>query len=223
MKRNTIFILLILSVFVGVKAQNTQATAVNVSGAENAYFNYANEQNTATFTNTYGRSTNDVWHKLVLTRAMEIVISHCGSTLSDTYMYLLNSSGTVIVSNDDCDGLVCENSYLSYIKRVLMPGTYYIVSEGYSSNGKILLTVRGNSSPNYLPHTNTGIKSENFTYTSTQNTDNSQNYYAGQSSKDVTYKLTLTRAMDITLSHCGSTLPDTYLHLGNVRKLILHL
>jgi hypothetical protein len=75
---------------------------------------------------------------------MEIVASHCGSALSDTYMHLLDASKNLIVSNDDYSGTgMCSSRYHSYIKRQLTAGTYYIVSEGYSGSGNITTAITG--------------------------------------------------------------------------------
>jgi len=58
-----------------------------------------------------------------------------------------------------------------------------------------------------------GNKAFAFSYTDTKNTVNYTNDYWGQPSNDVFYKFTLTRAMDISIDHCGSELFDTYLHV----------
>jgi DNA-binding beta-propeller fold protein YncE len=75
---------------------------------------------------------------------MEVIIRHCGSTLSDTYLHLLNEAGTVILYNDDySQANHCSSSLHSYLKTVLQTGTYYVVSEGYSQNGGIQTTIEG--------------------------------------------------------------------------------
>ncbi|MBV5342329.1 hypothetical protein JZU68_01490, partial [bacterium] len=58
-----------------------------------------------------------------------------------------------------------------------------------------------------------GNKAFAFSYSDTKNTVNYTNDYWGQESSDVFYKFTLTRAMDISIDHCGSELYDTYLHV----------
>ncbi|GHT34762.1 hypothetical protein FACS189434_11480 [Bacteroidia bacterium] len=50
-----------------------------------------------------------------------------------------------------------------------------------------------------------GVFSANFTCASTQNMANYTNNYTARSSKDVFYKFTLTKAMEITIAHCSST------------------
>ena len=59
-------------------------------------------------------------YAFTLSVPMEVVVSHCGSALSDTCMHLLDASKNLIVSNDDYSGEGrCSNSYHSYIKRQL--------------------------------------------------------------------------------------------------------
>jgi RHS repeat-associated protein len=216
MKKYIISILL-LNVFGGAYAQNTQQSPVDI-GSKSAAFTYSSTLNTAIYTNNYtGRTANDVFYKLTLAKAMEVVINHCGSEVSDTYLHLLDSSGKLIVSNDDYSGVgKCTKTTHSYLKRVLPTGTYYVVSEGYSQNGNITTTITGSiPALSALPYTDAGSKSASFTYLNTQNTVNTGNYYLGASANDVLYRFTLTKAMDITISHSGSTLSNTYIHLLN--------
>ncbi|MDR2408492.1 MAG: pre-peptidase C-terminal domain-containing protein, partial [Bacteroidales bacterium] len=108
---------------------NTLANPV-VAGSFGSAFQYSNSQNTDDFTNDYvGRPNNDVFYKFTLTVPMTVTISHCGSTLGDTYLHLLDASGNRIAYNDDYSGQ-CSSHYHSYLKKVLYAGTYYVVSEG---------------------------------------------------------------------------------------------
>jgi hypothetical protein len=116
-----------------------------VAGSFNSAFQYSNSQNTVNFTNDYvGRSANDVFYQFTLTVPMAVTISHCGSTLSDTYLHLLDASGNRIAYNDDYSGEgQCSSTLHSHLKKMLSAGTYYIVSEGYSQNGEIKTAVEG--------------------------------------------------------------------------------
>jgi len=60
-----------------------------------------------------------------------------------------------------------------------------------------------------------GSKAQTFSFTDTKNTALYQNNFQGQSTNDVFYKFTLSQAMEISISHCGSELYDTYLHVLN--------
>ncbi len=116
-----------------------------IAGQFSSDFQYTNTQNTTGFTNQYvGRSTNDVFYQFTLTQEMEVTMTHCGSALSDTYMHLLNATGSLIASNDDYSGEdKCSSSLHSFIRRELAAGTYYVVSEGYSQNGSIQTNISG--------------------------------------------------------------------------------
>ena len=106
--------------------------------------------NTGYYTDQYGHSTNDTFHKFTLTGDMMVTITHDGSTLDDTYMSLLDSNGNLIESNNDYDGEShCSDIRQSFIQRQLQAGTYYVVSEGNVSDGIIRLNVIGNSSPDF--------------------------------------------------------------------------
>ncbi|MDR1716872.1 MAG: FG-GAP-like repeat-containing protein, partial [Prevotella sp.] len=193
---------------------NTQATAIDL-GSKSGLFSYTDTKNTADYTNNYtGQPSNDVYYRFTLTSAMDITISHCGSEVNDTYVHLLNASGAKITSNDDYSGDgKCSSTYQSYLKMTnLAAGTYYVVSEGYSQNGNITTNIQGG--PNRVEY-DLGTKSGSFTYTHTQNTASCPNSYTGRPANDVFYRFTTTVPMDVVISHCGSSVSDTYVHLLN--------
>ncbi|MDR1156484.1 MAG: FG-GAP-like repeat-containing protein, partial [Bacteroidales bacterium] len=115
-------------------------------GSFSSSFQYSNTKNTVLYTNAYqGRPTNDVFYKFTLTRNMKVTMTHCGSGSGlDTYMHLLDASGSLIASNDNYSGDgACSSSYHSFIQCDLNAGVYYIVSEGYSQNGSIQTNITG--------------------------------------------------------------------------------
>jgi hypothetical protein len=117
-----------------------------IAGTYGTDFQYSDTQNTALFTNSYeGNTTKDVVHKFTLTQNMEILITHCGSVVEDTYMSLLDASGNLIASNDGYEGYGdCENPYQAFLRRNLAPGTYFVVSEGgYEEDGVIQTGITG--------------------------------------------------------------------------------
>ncbi|MCS2303071.1 hypothetical protein NXX23_12445 [Bacteroides ovatus] len=79
---------------------------------------------------------------------MDVVFSHCGSELEDTYMSILNGAGELLYSNDDYAGEgQCENEKHARIEVKKLPsGTYYVVSEGSVDNGRITTTIEA---PNF--------------------------------------------------------------------------
>jgi RHS repeat-associated protein len=202
---------------------NTRQNPI-IAGTYSGNFQYANSQNTTNFTNNFtGRSTNDVFYKFTLNKKMEVIIKHCDSSI-DTYLHLMDASENVIAYNDDYYGEnTCSDGRHSYLKRELEAGTYYVVSEGYSQNGVILTQISG--SVIHLPGDSrqdpisVGIYNNSFQYSNTQNTVNFTNQYTGRSTNDVFYCFTIYRNMNVTLTHCGSSI-DTYMHLldafGNV-------
>ena len=120
-------------------------------GSKSDGFSYSSTLNTRDYTNQYtGRSTKDVFYRFTLTVPMNVTVTHDGSILQDTYMSLLNSAGALIVSNNDYSGDGhCSNTHQSFIRRQLAAGTYYVVSEGYSTNGVIKTNITGNVDGGY--------------------------------------------------------------------------
>lgn len=96
------------------------------------------------FTNSYTGANNqaspDVWYKFLVPVTTTVQISHCGSGF-DTYMHLLDNTGTQIAFDDD-NGPLCSG-LKSSISMSLAPGVYYVVSEGYGNNtGGIITTIK---------------------------------------------------------------------------------
>ena len=129
---------------VGISMQNPV-----FAGNFSTTFTCPNTKNTTTFANNYPTTdkppTKDVWYKFTLLTTMEITISHCGSALGDTYLFLLDASGNRIAYNNDTLTSVsgCSSSYHAYLKKILPAATYYVVSEGYSQDGEIKTTISG--------------------------------------------------------------------------------
>ena len=118
----------------------------------------------------------------------------------DTYLYLLNSSGSVIESDDD-DG----SGYDSRISRYLSSGTYYVVAATYSSgrSGSFNLSVQGSVSNLRKISTRTQSVSGSWTSSGGRNPLRSGN-------KFITLKINTSgeRTIDLT-----SPTVDTYLYI----------
>lgn len=102
---------------------------------------YENTQNNSTsngFDNDLGHVSDDIYYKFTIASTSLVTADHCTSGLSDTYIYLLNSNKQVITQIDDY-GPVCS-SYKASFSVNLSAGTYYIVSEGYSTNAGDITT-----------------------------------------------------------------------------------
>ena len=121
-----------------------------VAGTYSGSFSYSNTQDTHTFSNRMGQATNDVYYTFTLSTEMNVTITHQGSSLQDTFLYLLNSSGSVIESNDNYSGGGhCSDTCQAFINRQLSPGTYYVVSEGKTANGIITTNIIANTEAGY--------------------------------------------------------------------------
>jgi len=133
-----IFILLVLLAGITIRAFSqgtTMGTAIN-AGSYNASGSYSDTKTNSTangFINNYGQASPDVWYSFTIGGGTNSVnVSLCESNF-DTYLHVLNSSGTEIASNDD-NGPLCTSSRSSLSFTNLAPGTYYAVAEGYSTN-----------------------------------------------------------------------------------------
>lgn len=73
-----------------------------------------------------------VCYKLTLPYAMDIELSHCGSEVKNTQMYLLDKGGNRLAYNKGYSGInACDNPGHAYLaKAALTAGTYYVVSVG---------------------------------------------------------------------------------------------
>ncbi|MFN4253893.1 MAG: MopE-related protein [Saprospiraceae bacterium] len=87
-----------------------------------------------------GSSSPDVFYRYTTGPCQtDLTVSLCSGTNYDSYLYLLDSAGTLILSNDDYCGL---RSFFSY--TLDSNSTYYIVVDGYSGNqGNYGMTVTG--------------------------------------------------------------------------------
>ncbi len=91
-----------------------------------------------------------VFHKFTITKAMDVTISHCGSEIPSTNIYVKDEHGSYIVYGvfSPNEEACCENIDQVYLPlEGLLPGTYYIISEGYQEDGELTITIRGDTSP----------------------------------------------------------------------------
>ncbi|KAA6302468.1 MAG: tRNA nuclease WapA [Candidatus Ordinivivax streblomastigis] len=223
MKRYLYTIILLLVGGCAVFAQGSMQSPANI-GTQSSPFYYGYMINTVGYSNTNnynGNHTNDVYFKLTLSKPMGIT-AYClngdsyGAGGVDAYLYVLDASGNPI----DYDwheyvesGISLNVDHYGYFRKLLPIGTYYIAVEGYHENGIVDPRVIGTTVAFSVPYTEAGSYSSSFAYSGTVNTATTGNFYQGKSTNDVKYKFTLTRPMDVTISHCGSELSDTYLSL----------
>ncbi|HEY8687689.1 MAG TPA: PPC domain-containing protein, partial [Chitinophagaceae bacterium] len=89
-------------------------------------FTYSDTKNNSTingYGNEFGQSSDDIYYRFTVQAGTQITISHCGSQVSDTYLWLLNSSGSIVASDDDY-GPSCS-SFQASLSTTLTAGTYY--------------------------------------------------------------------------------------------------
>ena len=126
---------IIISVLLSLSS-SAQPIGANMSNPLNAGtfpgnpYSYTKNNSPANgYLNDIGNPSTDIYYKITITRAGLVRASHCSSTF-DTYMFLLNSQGVIVASNDD--GNYCSGYFQAAINEQVEPGVYYIVSEGWN-------------------------------------------------------------------------------------------
>jgi hypothetical protein len=178
------------------------------------YGNYYTSGNSA---QPNGRATNDVFFRFELGYDSDVEINTCGSSI-DSYLHLLKEDGTWLASDDD-NNFCGSGSLHAYLRRNLSKGKYFVVIEGWGSNGDIKLSIKNNTSAagisrstaidlgtlaNCLNKSVTGTNSSAACFT---------NSFTGssQASPEAYYKFTLSQASTVNISMCAAW--DTYMHL----------
>lgn len=159
-----------------------------------------------------------------LLRNMDITISHCGSEIDITDIYLLDEVGNNIgnkigVTVDES----CGHQGHAYVKRLnVPPGIYYVVSKGATRKGKITTRVTGTLTIEVPAITELAERIGDisffeplFVYESTKDTSEPEIGYQGYDDyrDGVCYRFTLPRTMDVEVSHCGSEVNNTEVYL----------
>ena len=125
-------------------------TAID-AGTYGSSFLFTDTRDTSGYTDCTGHTSfpgkpgNDVFYKFTLTAPLDLMISHCGSVLTDTYLSLLNADGETLYSNDSYAGEEqCGSPENALIKVDNLPaGTYYVISEGNIENGFVTINIEG--------------------------------------------------------------------------------
>jgi len=134
----------------------TFSDPINVGTLTKYLPSYTDTKNNTCYGNEYGQVSPDIYYKFKINENTQVSISNCGSGF-DTYIHLLNSSGTLLASNDD-NGPICTGTEASLV-MALSPGEYYVVSEGRGSGTGFLKT---NISLAYGDDTRNWIMTRNF-------------------------------------------------------------
>lgn len=125
-----------------------QGPPVTYLGAFYSEFRYSDTRNTVNgiggFKGFPFAETNFVVNEFTLEKDMDVVISHCGSEISETYINLYKYSGNDMStwSESDLANLNCSPSSTS-LRCSLPPGKYAIISRGKKENGNIKISITG--------------------------------------------------------------------------------
>lgn len=111
------------------------------AGGTYTYSDTKNNRVTFGYGDDMGQPSDDIYYQFTIQGTASVDISHCSSTF-DTYMWLLDASGNIMASNNN-NGTLCPSSTAASLRIASLPaGTYYIVSEGFSTNfGNIVTAV----------------------------------------------------------------------------------
>jgi len=114
-------------------------------GSKNEPFSYTHTQDTRNCGNTWPvRPTNDIHYKVKIEKTMDLIISHCGSALTNTCVTMVNANNSSQVWSSCSSGGKCNSAGNAELAVENVPaGTYTIISEGATQNGVILTSVQG--------------------------------------------------------------------------------
>ncbi len=202
------------NITINIHAFNEMPLVYNNIGSYNDLFTYVDTQNTVSHNNNYGHSTNEIGYKFTINRPMAISVSLCGSEISGgTCLYLLSSSQQLLSSGYN---MVCpDNKQQAYLWMILEPGTYYVIAEGFTENGRISISIEGDHPvPESFMDLNNPTR-QSFEYSETEHTEWWCNQ-TGESSGDITYRMELAIPMIVTISHCSSDAQRTAIYLWDV-------
>ncbi|MDR6238866.1 thiol protease/hemagglutinin PrtT [Aureibacter tunicatorum] len=191
-------------------------------------YDFVDSRDNDSYGNKYVGSTNqpseDIFYKFELKKKSEVEVSTCGSPMSDTFIHLLDANGNMVFENDEAYES-CPSTHYSYLKEMLEPGVYYVVSEGYTNSSGVINTQikteeyvmkPGSELAASIPTFLLAINEPSRSYTNTLATyglgDHFKGYY-NQPSEDIFYNFELQTEADVTINTCGSPLYDTYIHL----------
>ncbi len=151
-------------------------------------------------------SGNDIIHKFTLEDPLDVSISHAGSAVNKSKIYLLNASmGVIATSESGAGDPKGSNLNHAFLKRELLPaGTYYIVSEAASQDANLIVSL--NTTPKEKSVIDIGSKSSGFVYSDTKRFQDYTNTYTANANVDIEYKLAITQVMDLAMSFTGGTL-----------------
>ncbi len=103
-------------------------------------FQYTDQKDTRLYRNEYSHYPfNDVFYRFTLTKEMDITLSHISQELNESRIFLITDH-LICIGEYDCNQSLNQNIF-KY--PGLLPGSYYVVSEGKDGNGIITTSIRG--------------------------------------------------------------------------------
>lgn len=155
-------------------------------------------------------SPRDIEYRFTLTTPMDITVSNSRSTLKGSSIILYNSDFESV-------GRVHSPGESSYevTASSLPAGTYVISISWYDTKGAIYIDLKGETPNITRIARNIGAFTSPFEYTDTQDTSDPSIAYQGPGTYNsgVCYRFTISHNMNVTISHCGSSLNKTDLYL----------
>ncbi len=197
MKRNVTFILIMLCLC-KLYGQNTMATALDFGYLHDNVEHYSG-LDTREFTDNYSNEFvqspgNDVFYRFQVGECSGIEISHYGSRLVDTYIFLLNESGKCIAwSSNSRDGSIAHVNCNRMKIANLPAGIYYVVSQGNNCDGFIDTIIKSTV-------LNVGTMSDPFTFKNEHFTEMQENQWLEESCNGMVYSFKLSIPMNVTMS-----------------------
>jgi hypothetical protein len=127
----------VLTITVNSRTGDSQTNPIQVGTLTSAYSDTQSNATGSGFTNDYTGANNqanaDIFYRFTTGPCIDsITVSLCGASF-DTYLHLLDSTGTQLVGNDD-NGPLCSGLQSSIASAVTPNTVYYVVTEGFSSN-----------------------------------------------------------------------------------------
>jgi gliding motility-associated-like protein len=124
------------------------ANAINLGNVAPGFGSYTHFNSNECYANNFASSPgNDVFYAINVTAATGVNVSLCGGATWNTYLYLLNSSCTTIISDDNGCGI--NSSVLNY--GICTPGTYYLVVDGALAASMGTFTIVVTENPTLVP------------------------------------------------------------------------
>jgi len=186
-------------------------------------YNYDARNTSTGYYQSYGPGSGGPWYKFTIHAESLVDVMTCGSNY-DTQIYIIDENGTLFATNDD-NGTYCPGSTASMME-LLNPGTYFIVVEGaggVTGDLSVEIGISATDPSGAGPGSSLAkaidagdlFNGSNFSH-SADNGSFCLSNHIGNLSNDIFYRFRITKNSTVTISHCGSGIIDSYMHLLDV-------